>query len=345
MLNHISGIARLVFSAMLIFSSSIFAQDKWHLLPEKPGQWTYSYHNEPYGPNAEKNYKLTPIELTTIRQKLSLLAETLHQNKEVTNPIGFDAVAVGSFYCFDEAAAPTRFPQSEVNLKFYPLYGDNSGNIRRDWTEVSGIVFFLNNLRPGAGYFNFRETGYSKDVELNNSVKKLNEIFTRPEILKEIAPGITAFADGTVIISKPDRPYWIPVKLGELYDLMLNYNKLQDIEYKAPPGQGVWDALKKEKESLSPEILDMPAYPGAMFPGSISQISNVENHFPYMRLNPDYFDKTLPKTAIQVITIRTLATAFQDESDCSSDSPDYTAHCKFARVIDFNALQKLLEIK
>lgn len=344
MRQQIPSTAKTIVVIFIILPLIIFAQDKWHLLPERSGKWTYSYHNEPYGPNAEKNYKLTPTELTTIKQKLATLAEALHKNPEVSNPVGYDAVATGSLYGYDETAPRTSFTQAEINLKFYSLWGDNAGNVKRYWGEAPDIDCYINNIRPLACSFllKFLEPEYEKDVEYKNSAQKLKEIFIRPEITKEIAPGITAYADGTIVISNPDKPYWIPVNIGQLYDLNIACSKPSDIKYNAPQGQGVWEVLKTEKESLSPKILEMPAYYGKMFQNSILQLSNIENHFPYMRLNPDYFDKSLPKSAIQIITLRANTSIFQDGNDCSGDDAAQTARCKFAGSIDYGALIKLL---
>jgi hypothetical protein len=325
---------RLVFLLTIFLFKTIasFSQDKWHLLPEKPGKWNYSYHNEPYGPNAEKNYKLTPAELSAIKEKLAKLAEILSKNPVALNPLGFDPVAQGSLYCSDESNVPYSFPESEVNLKFYPLFGDNSGKVKRDWTEVSEITFFVNSISPSPRTFlNYRETGYSKDVELNNSVKNLNAIFICPEIIREIAPGITAYSDGTVIITNPDKPYWIPVTNAEWYDLQLEYEKLSLIQMNQDPYSEMssYTYVKKQRDALTAEELQ-----------KVAQINNR----PYMRINPEYFNKTLPKSAIQSITIRTLSGALDENGNCDSESVDYTALCRYTKAINFEALYKLLNI-
>jgi hypothetical protein len=334
------------------FHNSSFSQAKWHPLPKKPGKWTYSYHNEPYGPYAEKNYKLETAELSGIKQKLATLAEVLHQNPEVTGPVGYDVVATGSFYCYDETAPRANFPQAEINLKFYSLWGDNTGNVKRYWGEVPEIECLLNDATPGGSTFlNYRETGYDYDTAFNNACKKLNQLFIRPAIVKEIAPGITAYNDGTIVIAKPGKPYWIPVTFGEWFDLMENYEKQSNIKNKIAPEyleQTPYAFLKKDKSIFPASWLSAPSksieelikeYPDEEIP----KLSGVFPIFAsHMRLNPDYFDKSLPKSAIQIIILRANTSVFQDDSDCSGDDVAYTACCKFAGSVDFEALRKLL---
>jgi hypothetical protein len=38
----------------------------------------------------------------------------------------------------------------------------------------------------------------------------------------------------------------------------------------------------------------------------------------YLSINPDYFEKDLPKSAIQDVAIRTLSTVFEKNGDCTA---------------------------
>jgi len=347
----------------------LLAQAKWNLLPDKPGKWIYSYHNEPYGPNAEINYKLTPVELAAIKQKMAEVAKVLHQNPEITNLMGYDVAATSSFYTFycNNKTSPTDFPQAEISLKFYSLWGDNAGNVKRYWGEAPEVDCFINNMQPSDKQYQYiAPTDDVKDVEFNNSVKKLNELFIRPAIVKEIAPGITAYADGTIVIAEPDKPYWIPVTFGEWFDLQLAFQKHDSIiESKKPrfTEQEMHDLnidpklfentpysfLKKDKAAFPAELLLansctleelIKKNPDMAIPKLSGIFQGI--FFPHMRLNPDYFNKSLPKSAIQIIILRANTSVFQGGSDCSDDDAARTACCKFAGSVDFQALQKLL---
>lgn len=353
MRKGITAITKIIVFTFSILPLSISAQEKWHMLPENPGKWSYSYHTEPYGPNAEKNYKLTSAEVTSIKTQLALLAEILHKNQEVDYPVGYEEVDVGSFY-FSEGTTPqTSITQAEINLKFYSLWGDNSGNIKKYGGEAPSIDLYINNSRPSNRQFlNFRESGYAKDVDFNNSVKKLNELFIWPKIVKEFAPGITAYADGTIVIAKPGKPYWIPVTFEEWFDLQLEYAKQDMIKMNLDPKSSEatpYSFLKKDKSAFPAELLKtnsctlielMQAHPDLDIP----KLSGVIQPFIHcMRLNPDYFDKSLPKSAIQIIILQANTSFFQDKNSCINDDPGYTAWCKFAGSVDYVALQKLLE--
>jgi hypothetical protein len=65
--------------------------------------------------------------------------------------------------------------------------------------------------------------------------------------------------------------------------------------------------------------------------------------YTYLRFNPEYFDKSLPREAVQLITLHTLAEAFT--GDCQYTNYDYVSFYKFTKAIDGESLKALLDVK
>ncbi len=61
----------------------------------------------------------------------------------------------------------------------------------------------------------------------------------------------------------------------------------------------VYDIIKKEFDALTPKELESWAYSGA--DDGISMINAVGKGRPVMKFNPECWDRTLPKTAVQFI--------------------------------------------
>lgn len=97
-------------------------------------------------------------------------------------------------------------------------------------------------------YINFKGDGYH--AEISAAALRLNRIFIKPMDVKQLADGVTAYSSGIIIIAGTKHPYWIPVTVGELFELQLNYYELQ---YKFNKQEGdlyVLDEIKQEKQPI-----------------------------------------------------------------------------------------------
>jgi hypothetical protein len=126
----------------------------------------------------------------------------------------------------------------------------------------------------------------------------MNAVFQAPEIFQQPAAGVTLFTNGEMVFARTDRPYWLPVTGGEYFDLKIKYwTLLSENE-----GNTMFlDMLLQEKEKFSAAALQLPAYNGE---NPASLITVTPNDRPYMRLNPNYVDKKLPRSAVQLITVQ-----------------------------------------
>jgi hypothetical protein len=331
----------LCFLFVLIPGFFLFSQNKEpHWLPDEPGKWNYN----PEFDNNMPNYKLSAAELATYHSKIDRIVEMFHQNPVLSNPVGFAPSVhlrtwVGEKISYAAPVLDKAIVGSAINIQFCPLFLDDAGAVKKACMEVSCCEVRINNPKSTTERY-LPVPGGRTNEEMFKAALRLNKIFIKPLVIKELAEGVTAFNSRIIVISNPNRPYWIPVTAGELFDLHLNYYEL---EYKFKKDEGVLyviDAIKKEKAAFSSEELGKPAH----FKNSnISQIGLDENEGIYMRFNPEYFDKTRPRTDIQLITLYTATEAYQNFE--SSPSFSYKKQYQFVKALDVNMLKSLLDVK
>jgi hypothetical protein len=128
----------------------------------------------------------------------------------------------------------------------------------------------------------------------NISTVALRELFFLPGVKEEVFPGIDRYGENLIIFN-PDRPeYWNQVTIREVFRLLIDY-------WKQVPDKIQVDAiipmLENEFSNFSQTEKDGFAYFGK--PESIYRIGTIKNETPVMRPNPDYWDRKLPRSAIQ----------------------------------------------
>jgi hypothetical protein len=126
------------------------------------------------------------------------------------------------------------------------------------------------------------------------------ELFRTSGKKETLAPGIDRYNGQDIVIYNPDRsPYWLPVTVREAYKLVFDY-------YKNCPDQTDREMslkmLNNEYASFTEEELDSEAYSGGK--GAFAQIGNDTSSPQIMKINPAYWNRSRPKSAIQFITFR-----------------------------------------
>ncbi|HOW30551.1 MAG TPA: hypothetical protein PLP88_03225 [Bacteroidales bacterium] len=335
----------LLFTVLIITiaANGLHAQSETDWLPDQPGKW--SFHHKIHG-DIEK-YKLTSNELTALQQKIDTITETFHRNPVLKNPVGFDPslnvmVLSDDKVGFKTISMANAIIEYRIAIQFCPLFRDESGNVKKHCTEVTSCDIHVNQPKATSEkYLHYSASELHPAPEkLEIAAQNLSKIFIKPLVTKELAAGVTAYQSGIIIVSDPKRTYWIPVKSGELFDQIIEYYKI--VQEKDNSYSYVIEAIEKEKGAFTTEQLNGPAY---FTTGNISGVTAVENNSPLVRFNPDYFDKSLPRTSIQLIAVHTLTEAFYDNYECPSKHTAELRHCEFVKQIDGNALKALLDVK
>jgi hypothetical protein len=128
------------------------------------------------------------------------------------------------------------------------------------------------------------------------AAEKLNELFYTRDVRKIIAPGLDRYGD-EVVVYNPDRPmYWVQVTVQEAYDRHFAY-------WKAAPdklqSELALQFLNQEYATFTEE--EKKGYAYAMGKGAFAQVGNDARAPALVKVNPAYWNKNLPKSAIQFI--------------------------------------------
>ena len=167
---------------------------------------------------------------------------------------------------------------------------------------------------------------------LEKALENLKRYYNVSPVEKEVVPGVRIYANGYIVVFNPNRPdFWVPVTVKEIMEANLAYYKVRKeideaSDAKAvkeweklgfvPPGSfkvSVYDAIKKEYENFTSEELNSRAYYSSG-DGSISCINANGEGWPVMRFNSECWDRTLPPSAVQFVSI-----AYQQRSEADLD--------------------------
>jgi hypothetical protein len=323
---------------LLLIPSLLNAQKPSEFLPEKPGKWTYSSNIK--GPGAE---------VAAFNKNLAVLAEWFHQKTPIlTNPKGFDLDAM-AFSIWDDDYKKNSCNygmRSEMYFDFQ-LFFSKGGK----WVvEPPHYTFYINNTEGGHGtnpnYKNFSEEEYNpsglkkfsltQQKVINDAVVKMNGVFVVFPFEKELVPGVKLFGDGNLIVFNTERPdFWKPVTVREMADMFLEYYTQLKDEFMLP-------YLKKEIEGISEDEMNAPAFSGHD-ERTILRINDKADGLQFMRFNPEYWDRSLPTSAIQFMTFgyRQMTDDQMDESFRNNGHPIYSQ--LLVNQINWGELQKLVK--
>ena len=297
-------------SAYLMLTVLIFqplsAQDKT-LLTEKPG--TFKFRRDMLnglGPDYQyrKTCNFTNTESEVALNALEKLVQVFRNCPVLKENKGFDAIydlgigrcnskygypvpstiafylSTWSLYKGKEVQWTIEPPQWRLEVNMTDKYKDNGFN-ETDFSNASGPT----------------NPAFSEEA-MSRATAEVNELFYQPGVKEAIKPGIDRYGE-IYVIYNPDRPpYWQQVTIREAYRLLINYWKC--IPEKAESDVMV-SAVQSEFNRFSEAEKDRYAYFGD--PESVYRIGYVKNDTPVLRPNPEYWNKTLPRSAIQIMVL------------------------------------------
>jgi hypothetical protein len=245
-------------------------------------------------------------EADAFHQNVKKVAEWFHQKAPVlTNPKGFDIwVYLTGYWDKKYKIQPGNYGRRcELNFDFRMFYRE--GGI---WTvEPPHWSFEINNTETGHGT-NSNLPGWdnTKDSEslekpMDKAAADLNDLFRTFPFVKDIAPGVRLYGGGNLIVFNPDRPhFWLPVTVRQVAELKLAYYSLIEVH--------LLPYLKEEIAKLNEAELNAWAFSGnqELFVLNVHpelEDKTSENGGQLMRFNPEYWDRSLPQTAIQFISL------------------------------------------
>jgi hypothetical protein len=250
---------------------------------DKPGTFTIL---------SRTNYTLaecgfTRTEMTDNLQKITELINTIRKNNLVLSDIvGFEGRAriYNTINCTEYGGygVPSR-----ISFEFCTWYL-NSGKEELGTIEPPEWSIFINKILPNSPQF---------------SASGTSDRFSIPAKKETIEPGIDVYGDECYVIYNPDRPpYWLPLTVKEAYEAWIDVWK-NDTGDKTTSA-AMLDIIEKKYAAIPESDLNKPAYDGGPWPTAENNLGFDLD--PIMHVNPDYWDKSLPKSAVQFIYFRSV---------------------------------------
>ncbi|MDO9253970.1 MAG: hypothetical protein Q7U54_00555 [Bacteroidales bacterium] len=282
----------------LLHCNLAIAQSPSDYLPEKPGKWSYS-----------NNITSTEAEYIAFSKVIASLAEWFHVNIPILkNPKGFDLASTtyggwDKYYKMNDCNYGLR---TELDFGFQLFF--SAGGKRT--IEPPHYSFGINNTEDGHGsnanypYFDELKDDPGVEKAINEASIKMNGVFMVYPFVKALAPGVNLYdcengGCGTVVVFNPERPdFWIPVTVGEMAEMHLQYYKLRN---QIEMDRLLLEQLQKEISELPEEELKAPAFSGHD-EHFVLKVNGKREGLQLMRFNPAYWNRGLPNTAIQFMT-------------------------------------------
>jgi hypothetical protein len=206
-----------------------------------------------------------------------------------------------------------------INFEFCTFYQSKGKVVRTNieppgWTlqmnqlcafDACRYKFTLNEPRGNAGPgFDFKKW--------KKAYVDYSELFFTPGPKETISPGVDVYDGYKVVVYNPDRPaYWLPVSIREVYELMSAYYRLGPDD---PAKSLTLQMIEQEWGMLTESEKDKPAYLGGRI--GILKVGPEENTVQMVKANPAYWNRDLPKSAIQLLSFELPAKKYlQSQAD------------------------------
>lgn len=255
------------------------------LVTDKPGTFQILSRTD----YTESYCGFTNAEITANLQRITDVVNAVRKNPVLSDIKGFEGRArIYEVGCKD--ARGYGIP-SRISFEFCSWYRQQDGSVVRGTIEPPEWSLYINTVKPVSSDFFDQKNGY----------------FTVPLRKKIVEPGIDVYDGECFVIYDSSRPpYWIPVTVDEAFQAIREFYKNQ------PDDIGKDMAVKmieKEYTAIPGSDRDKHAY----FGGNLSRISSTpgipdqDSIFPcIVKVNPEYWNKALPKSAIQLIYFRSV---------------------------------------
>jgi hypothetical protein len=316
----------------MLFTVKISAQP-YKYFPDKPGKIII-----------QNNLNNCPgIDISTLKRNITLIVEWFHQNDALLNPPkGFDAnVSLFGTPCSSDAH-PIGIGYGVMcsfNLSFRYFYSEK--NVFHTATGWSAHDFDININQPLNNIVvkQFGDRDFESDdnprfkQSLHAAYLHLQQFYSAFQSDKQIGPGITLFKGGHLVISNPKKlEIYIPVTVKEIMAALLDYYKIMkemdSIKFKelgldsVNMQMSVYDLIAKEYTNFTPDELNKRAFINAGDGISGINCKGIGNQV--IKFNPECWDKKLPETAIQFISMDYKPGTETEMADFSRDNHQLT---------------------
>jgi hypothetical protein len=335
---------------MLSITVSISAQ-LYKYFPDKPGKFIV----------ADNLNNCPGVDIPSLKKNLTYIVEWFHQNDALLNsPKGFNA----NISMFGNPSSPDDNPDGlgygimcSFNISFRYFYAEK--DVFHTATGWSAHDFDININQPlnniVVKQFGDRDFESDDDPRFKQSMHSaylhLQQFFSAFQIDRQIGPGIKLYKGGHLVIADPNQvEIYIPVTVREIMVALLDYYKIMkemdSIKFKelkvdsANMQMYVYDMMAKEYANFTPDELNKRAFVNAGDGISGINCNGIGNQV--IKFNPDCWDRKLPETAIQFISMNYKPGTKTEMDDFSRDNNQLTDYVRL--FMNSLPLQKMGEL-
>ena len=265
------------------------------LVTDKPGAWkivdfgVYTHYSCGFSKAATQAHY----------QKLLAIAQQARKNPVLNDIRGFDMMP--TFYAQNCTGRYMYGIPASVHFEFHTwsLNVKSGKEVRWDIEPPYWDIQVNNLWRYGSGANSIaqipkeeQKPGFDKQ-KFEAASNRLNDLFQEPGKKEVLQPGLDRYGE-TVILYNPERPdYWLPVSLKEVYDILKAYW----LAYPdAVTSKITLDVLEQSYSGFTEAEKNAPAHAVGMLLGQYGADSKQPA---ILRINPAYWNKNLPQSAIQ----------------------------------------------
>ena len=343
MLRKMNCLCTMLFS---IITCAASAQPETPLLPDHPG----TFKLIDWGVYTHYDCGFTKVETTANYQKIIGITDLVRKNPVFINQKGFNCETyVYALNCPDKFGYGIP---SEISFGFGDWFSDK-GQAKfykiepPSWKVIVNVMgsFVGSNYSLGASKPD--ETpkpgfNYEKWKAVDNKLKEIVYLKGEKEVLGN---GVDRYISEVIVVYNPSRPpYYLPVKFRELAEYLIEYWKLHPDKIQS---NMILPMMEAEYARISETERDGWAYNNTndqRLP--ILGITPIEGPQPVVRLNPEYWDKKLPRSAIQFLNFSRLTDterySKQSEEWLKSNSAGYSLN-RFLEALDINTLVPVID--
>jgi hypothetical protein len=319
---------------------SVQAQD-YPLIPDHPGIFKLI----DWGVYTHWNCGFTKAETTANYRKIIGITDLVRKNPVFTDQKGFNCET----YVFAKNC-PDIFGygiSSELRFGFGDWFMNKGkpGFYRIEPPSWSVQVNHLNSLKGSSYSFGAQKPSEPPKAGFNyekwkNVNDKLSECFYVKGKKEELGNGIDRYDSELIVIYNPERPpYCLPVRFGELAQWLIDYWKFHPDKIQSDL---MLQMIEVEYAKFSETERNGWAYNNTYDERSpFLKITPVPGPQPVVRLNPEYWNKKLPRSAIQILTFDRLTDTKRytttKEEWLKNNSPGYSLN-RFLEALDINIL-------
>jgi hypothetical protein len=276
------------------------------LIPDHPG----TFKLIDWGVYTHYDCGFTKTETTANYQKIIRITDLVRKNPVFVNQRGFDCET----YVYAQNCPGKKGYGIPCSLSFgFEDWFMDKGQPKKYRIEPPSWSISVNQLSNfvggnyGLGASNPDETpkagfNFGKWKAVDEKLKEITYLAGEKE---ELGNGIDCYIKEVVVIYNPDRPpYYLPVKFREIAELKIEYWKLHPDKIQSDM---MLPMLEAEYAQFPESERDGWAYNNTSDPRSpLLGITTIQGPQAVVRLNPEYWDKKLPRSAIQFLTFSRL---------------------------------------